>query len=177
MSGYAAFPTDVREHFHPIIVAHGFVVEKEASYVVTLRSKTCLLVLDLDRMDLRVRVANPHGDPREYFGVSRVHTLLYPDEKPTTKPRTSFKLTSRESLRKQLTYYATLMQERLTHVLHGDFSWAPAYREENQRMQNMIRFIRMELDRHHPISQKFRNADPTWQADLIAYLEANNITL
>ncbi|MDB4923615.1 hypothetical protein [Mucilaginibacter sp.] len=75
--------------------------------------------------------------------------------------------------KKQLSWYASIIQNDLKNVLKGDFSWLNDYITKKD-MHGYLTALALCLASNHPIHKKFVVGDPTWMADAEKYAIDNN---
>ena len=62
-----------------------------------------------------------------------------------------------------------LLLERLTNVLNGDFSWAADFVKNNNKISKKIEYMMTHWEMDNPVRVKFKNGDPSWEADFNEY--------
>jgi hypothetical protein len=166
ISSYQEFETDIKNAFKNVIDKYQFTLSKRSEGVFELINGKCSIVLSFDRGDIFCFLSDPKGNKSDSFQLWSVYRYLYKNEIPDTK-------WYNPSI--QLKNLALIADEKLSHILQGDFLWIDGYKNEKDELKKLIRFVSNEMDRNSDIYLKYRNDDPTWLDDIKGYIQNNNI--
>lgn len=166
MHGYKGFIGDVKNSFDWLIEDYSAEVVSKADpnfgeYAVEIRLDDCIILFDLDRMDLQEKFIDP-ATGQQYY-ISSVLDLLKGEE--VSYP-SSIK-DKKDQIRTLLREYSRVLQTHLQEVLKGDFSWSQAYKEKEDRDKNLAAKV-WKLPHDNPIYQKFMSGDSSWKEDILS---------
>lgn len=164
MHGYSGFITDVENAFQWLIDDYSPKISKTVDssfgeYAIEIRLKKCIILFDLDRMDLQGKFINP--TTRKQYHIKSVLELLR--GKNIQFPSGMDKVGQIRALLKE---YSEVVQLYLQEVVNGDFSWVITYDEKENRERSLVAKV-WKLPYESPIYQKFISGDSSWKDDII----------
>ncbi|MEN0049401.1 MAG: hypothetical protein AAF806_20240 [Bacteroidota bacterium] len=163
---YKKFPQEVLKAFSDLIVQHQLTIEVGLDHLVELSNEFVVLTFLFDRGDFTAKISKKKDD----FSFGLWEVINYLDRQVWSKEKSKDYPTSLMRL------YAKTLSNELNPVFSGDFHWYEGLKAQKQYESSLIGAVR-QLDKQHPIYQKFRAGDKSWKTDMEAYIEENGIQL
>jgi len=175
MHSYDDFPRDVEDSFSSIVDKYEFKFHVQGICSVDIENKFCRINLNMDRFDLQ-GLLFINGEETS-FSLSRLASDQN-DKKFEKEEFPSSDYGNKESIKRQLEYYANISDKYLETTLKGDFSWFNRMKEEDAYEKQLVGLILgSEIEHTHPISKKFWSGDKSWKTDIENYIRQNNIEI
>jgi hypothetical protein len=182
MHSYPDFPRDAIEAFHNLTGKYKLKPKAEGICSIDFDNPHCRLNFNMDRYDLQGVLFRKHGwitKKIDDFPVNIVvvANLLTPNHPfADTYPKTTYGDT--HAIRQLLFWYAELIENCLSTVLNGDFSWYEKQKNADLYQRKLVGVVLgKHMDREHPISKKFWSGDKTWKQDVEKFIQDNHIQL
>ncbi len=166
------FENSVLSVFSDVISQFNLNIEKKYknNYEIKLHNDKCIIrfIYDMgiiecdfiDPIEKKEKESNkrldgfPIGVP--VYEIYSVWEFLFPNDK------TSYRYSGWD-IEEQLKAKKNLLLKKLINVLNGDFSWAKAYKENDNRISRKIEYMESYWAMDNPVRIKFNNGDPDWE--------------